>query len=109
MQSRRFRIFDPPFANYKSGPTQWGTTRMVSHQLGIERDKAAFSEMAAQMMASTALSFDRQRCLYENDDILVEHSFMTLPDGSREAVMAVWTKLEGKLLQVETGATPISN
>ena len=83
--------------------------RMVSHQLGIERDKAAFSEMAAQMMASTALSFDRQRCLYENDNILVEHSFMTLPDGSREAVMAVWTKLEGKLLQVETGATPISN
>ena len=83
--------------------------RMVSHQLGIERDKAAFSEMAAQMMASTASSFDRQRCLYENDEMLVEHSFMTLPDGSREAVMAVWTKLEGKLLQVETGATPISN
>ena len=34
---------------------------------------------------------------------------MTLPDGSKEAVIAVWMKLEGKLLQVETGATPITD
>jgi hypothetical protein len=47
------------------------------------------------------------RCIYENDDILVEHSLMDFPDGTREAVMAVHTKKDGKVIRTETGATLI--
>ena len=42
-----------------------------------------------------------------NDDVLVEHSNMSFPDGSKEAVLAVWTKRKDKFVRAETGATPI--
>jgi len=80
---------------------------MVSHQSGTQRDKAAFSEMLNHMMSSDKLVISNQRCVYENDDILVEHSFMTFPDGSKEAVMGVWSKKDGQFIKVETGATPV--
>ena len=48
-----------------------------------------------------------QRCLYENDEIMVEHSVMTFPDGTSEAVLVVNHIKAGKVIRVETGATPI--
>ena len=80
---------------------------MVSHQTQTERSKQEFAEMVRGMMASDSLEVTDQRCVYENDDILVEHSFMSFPDGSKEAVLAVWTKRNDKFIKVETGATPI--
>jgi len=47
------------------------------------------------------------RCIYENDELLVEHSVMDFPDGTTEAVMAVHTKKDGKIIRTETGATLI--
>ncbi len=81
---------------------------MVSHQHGIERDKETFAEMSRQMMSSASLEIKDQRLIYENDEVLVEHSFMSFPDGSKEAVLAVWTKKDGKFTRIETGATPVS-
>ena len=49
----------------------------------------------------------RDRCIYENDDVLVEHSLMDFPDGSREAVMGVHVKKDGLIFKTETGATLI--
>ena len=80
---------------------------MVSHQNQTERSKQEFAEMVRGMMSSDSLEVTDQRCVYENDDILVEHSFMSFPDGSKEAVLAVWTKRNDKFIKVETGATPI--
>ena len=80
---------------------------MVSHQQGIERSKSEFRSMVATMMASDQLEIQHQRLVYENDDILVEHSFMAFADGSKEAILAVWHKRNGQLARVETGATPI--
>ena len=80
---------------------------MVSHQHRTERTKQEFADMVRAMMSSDSLEVTDQRCVYENDDILVEHSYMSFPDGSKEAILAVWTKRNDKFVRVETGATPI--
>jgi ketosteroid isomerase-like protein len=47
------------------------------------------------------------RVIYENEDIAVTHQFMDFPSGSKEAVMMVMLLKNGKLIRMETGATPI--
>ena len=47
------------------------------------------------------------RCIYENDDILVTHSFNTYASGDKEALLWVSCKKDGLLWRTETGATPI--
>ena len=51
---------------------------------------------------------DKVRVLFENDEIGVEHSFVTFNDGNKEAVMAVYKYKNGKVVSLETGATKIS-
>ena len=48
---------------------------------------------------------DRVRIIYENDEIGVEHSFVTFKDGNTEAVMGVFKFKDGKVISFETGAT----
>jgi hypothetical protein len=48
---------------------------------------------------------EKVRILYENDEIGVEHSFVTFSDGNRQAVMAVFKIKDGKIFSLETGAT----
>ena len=47
------------------------------------------------------------RCLYENEDILVTHSIVHFPNGSTDAVMMVHMKKDGLLWRTETGSTPM--
>ena len=54
------------------------------------------------------LKQENLRCIYENDDILVMHFVMTFPNGTRDAVMYVATKRDGKIVRIETGSTPLS-
>jgi hypothetical protein len=79
----------------------------VRHQTGTTMGKTKMSEMMASMMANEDVVIKDPRCIYENDEILVEHSVMDFPDGSTEAVMAVHTKKDGKIIRTETGATLI--
>ena len=51
---------------------------------------------------------DKIRVLFENDEIGVEHSFVTFNDGNTEAVMAVYKYKDGKVVSLETGATKIT-
>ena len=51
---------------------------------------------------------DKIRVLFENDEIGVEHSFVTFNDGNTEAVMAVYKYKDGKVVSLETGATKIA-
>ena len=51
---------------------------------------------------------DKVRVVYENDEVGVHHSFVTFDDGNVEAVMAVYKYENGKIVSLETGATPIS-
>ena len=50
---------------------------------------------------------DKTRIIYENDEIGIEHAFVTFEDGNVEAVMAVFKYKDGKIISLETGATPI--
>ena len=48
-----------------------------------------------------------ERCLYENEDILVTHSIVHFPNGSIDAMMMVHMKKDGLLCRTETGSTPM--
>jgi len=50
---------------------------------------------------------EKDRIVYENDDVGVHHSFVTFNDGNKEAVMAVYKYKDGKIISLETGATKL--
>ena len=50
---------------------------------------------------------DKVRIVYENDEVGVHHAFVTFDDGNVEAVMAVYKYDNGKIVSLETGATPM--
>ena len=54
---------------------------------------------------SDDINRDKVRVIYENDEIGVEHSFVTFKDGNIQAVMAVLKYKDGKVIEFETGAT----
>ena len=56
---------------------------------------------------SDDINSDKDRIVYENDEIAVLHAFVTFNDGNVEAVMAVYKYKDGKIASLETGATPI--
>ena len=70
---------------------------------------ASGNVLSKQDVISWAMSDDinreNVRIIYENDDIGIEHSFVTFNDGNTQAVMAVFTFKDGKILSLETGAT----
>ena len=80
----------------------------VRHQTGTSMNKEQVMEMMRGFMASDAVQEHSRRCLYENNDVLVIHSFMDFADNTKESVLVVYTKKDGKLLRSETGATPMA-
>ena len=51
---------------------------------------------------------NKARVVYENDEVGIHHSIVTFNDGNVEAVMAVYKYKDGKIISLETGATPMS-
>ena len=51
---------------------------------------------------------DKTRVVYENDEVGIHHAFVTFDDGNVEAVMAVYKYKDGKIISLDTGATPIA-
>jgi hypothetical protein len=80
---------------------------VVFHKSGSSFGKEEWSSMVREMMANDKFIQESTRCVYENSEILVEHSFMSYPDNTREAVMMVAKLKEGKILHMETGATAL--
>ena len=70
---------------------------------------ASGNVLSKQDVISWAMSDDinreNVRIIYENDEIGIEHSFVTFNDGNTQAVMAVFKFKDGKILSLETGAT----
>ena len=54
---------------------------------------------------SDDINREKVRILYENDEIGLDHSFVTFSDGNKQAVMAVFKIKDGKIFSLETGAT----
>lgn len=81
----------------------------VRHQTGTSMNKSEMVAMIPEMMKNNVFNTDSHRKIYENDDTLVEHYVMNFPDGTKEAIIAVNTLRDGKILRLETGATPIKD
>ena len=82
----------------------------VRHKSGEEVSKEEWVLTVNGMysaMSEGKLIFTDYRCIYENDDILVMHHLGSFPDGTSEAIMAVHTLKDGKIIRSESGATPI--
>ena len=54
---------------------------------------------------SDDINREKVRIVYENDEIGIEHAFVTFKDGNTQAVMAVFKYKDGKIISLETGAT----
>ena len=80
---------------------------VVFHKSGNSFSKQEWAEMVTGMMANEKFIQESSRCVYENDEIIVEHSFMSYPDNTREAVMLVAMLKDGKVIKMETGATAL--
>ena len=71
-------------------------------------DKSQMADMLRAFMSSDSVVVQSQRCLYENDEVMVEHSVMDFADGSREAIIGFNRLKNGLIVQTETGATPVT-
>ena len=78
----------------------------VSHANGKTITRNDMSEDMMLGMMKT-MKLEKQRCIYEDENVLVEHSFATFGSGAKEAVMAVHMKKDGLIIRTETGATPL--
>jgi hypothetical protein len=81
---------------------------IIFHKSGNQFTKTEWVSMAAGMMTNPKFINDASRCVYENDEILVSHDFMSYPDDSKEAVMLVCMLKDGQIIRMETGATPLA-
>ena len=82
----------------------------IRHQSNQKVSKSEWIPVVTGMfkaMKDGKLNFMNNRCIYENDDILVIHNVGNFPDKTKEAIMAVHTILDGKIIKTESGATPI--
>ena len=78
--------------------------KFTMHKSGNTLDKADVIKWAM----SGDINQDKARVVYENDEVGVHHSIVTFNDGNVEAVMAVYKYKDGKIVSLETGATPMS-
>ena len=78
----------------------------LMHSSGkIQRKGSGDPEEWAKLIKSIKL--ENQRCIYENDEVLVTHSFNTYASGDKEALLMVHNKKDGLFWRTESGATPI--
>ena len=81
---------------------------IIFHKSGNRFSKSEWVSMVGGMMSNPKFVNDASRCVYENDDILVSHDFMSYPDDTKEAVMLVCMLKDGQIIRMETGATPLT-
>ena len=105
------------FANWAAGLNEKNTETLaaclhddfefVRHQTGTTMNKAEMIEMFKGFFSSDAIETKEHNCLYENDEVLVEHSVIDFPDGSTESIVTFHRLEDGKIRHTQTGATPI--
>ncbi len=78
--------------------------KFTMHKSGNSLGKADVIKWAM----SGDINQDKSRIVYENDEVGVHHSIVKFNDGNVESVMAVYIYNDGKIVSLETGATPIS-
>ncbi len=79
--------------------------KFINHSQGKEFSKRDLIDW----VMSGDIKREEIRILYENEEIAVEHSFVSFKDGNKQAVLGFYTKKDNKLFSAETGATNISS
>lgn len=79
----------------------------ISHMDGMVMNKEKAMEMFSYLMDNDTFVTHEPRCLFENNEAMVTHGVMSFPDGTREAVLAFHKIQDGKVIRMETGATPL--
>lgn len=77
--------------------------KFTMHKSGNSLGKADVIKWAM----SGDIKREKVRILYENEEVGVEHSFVSFEDGNKQAVLAFFTFKDGKIHTLETGATSI--
>ena len=77
--------------------------KFTMHKSGNSLSKADVIKWAM----SGDIKQDKTRIVYENNEVGIHHAFVTVNDGNVEAVMAVYKYKDGKIIALETGATPM--
>ena len=77
----------------------WHSTGKVTNKTFIHLE-----QMKAIMESS---DMKERRCIYENNDILVQHMKADYSNGTKDAIMHVSIKKDGLLWRTETGVTSI--
>ena len=77
--------------------------KFIMHKSGNSLSKADVIKWAM----SGDIKQDKTRIVYENSEVGIHHAFVTFDDGNVEAVMAVYKYKDGKIIALETGATPM--
>ena len=77
--------------------------KFTMHKSGNSLGKADVIKWAM----SGDINQDKSRVVYENNEIGIHHSLVTFNDWNVEAVMAVYKYKDGKIISLETGATPM--
>ena len=79
----------------------------IRHQTGTTMSKDEMSSMLLSFMSNDSVVIQSQNCLYENDQVMVEHSVMNFADGSTESILSFMRLRDGLIVETQTGATPI--
>ena len=79
--------------------------KRVFHAKGVEQGLDDLEPIMSRWLIGTKRS--KRRCIYENDDVMVEHFVDEFQDATTEAVLSVHLIKEGLLWRTETGSTPI--
>ena len=79
---------------------------LVIHSTG-EVKKVENIDLDKMMEWLVAANVEKHRCIYENDDIIVEHQIINYRSGDREALMLVHQLKDGLMWRTESGATPL--
>ena len=77
----------------------WHSTGKVTNKTFVNLE-----QMKAIMESS---DMKERRCIYENDDILVQHMKADYSNGTKDAIMHVSIQKDGLLWRTETGVTSI--
>ena len=56
---------------------------VVFHKSGNSLSKEEWSSMVVGMFGNEKFVFESSRCVYENSEMMVDHSFMSYPDATR--------------------------
>ena len=81
---------------------------MTWHSTGRVANKTSMSADQMKMIMKNADIKD-WRCIYENDDILVQHMRAGYSNGTKDATMHVSLRKDGLLWCSETGVTAVKS